>query len=241
MTEAIPTSINGRWTLLLPEHRAARPEWGWWEAQRLAAMHHVIRPGDRIFDVGAEEGDFPALWATWGARVTCFEPNPLVWPNIRFIFEANDLVTPDWFCGFAADGSSHSWRRHSSACGSVWPDSAFGPVIGDHGFQTIPEYPDTPRVTVDDWCAATGQVPDVVTMDVEGAELRVLRGAVETLRAHRPVVFVSVHPEFMAETYGDSADALHALMADLGFESRFLCRDHEEHWIWAHPEGRAFP
>jgi hypothetical protein len=62
-----PTLINGRWPLLLPDHRAARPSWGWWEATRLAAMHHFIQPGDVVYDVGAEEGDFPCLFSTWGA------------------------------------------------------------------------------------------------------------------------------------------------------------------------------
>jgi hypothetical protein len=133
----IPTAINGRddWTLLLPEHRHFRREWPWFEAGRLHAMRHFIGDGDVVFDIGAEEGDFPALWATWGAEVVLVEPNDRVWPNIRAIFEANDLGhrVLATFSGFAGpeprDLPEQSWLHVDG-----WPNSAYGAVIGDHGF-----------------------------------------------------------------------------------------------------------
>lgn len=248
MTRLRSTAINGRWDLLLPDHRAARPEWPWWEATRLAAMHHTITgmAAPVIFDVGAEEGDFPALWAKWGASVVLFEPNPLVWPNVKVIFEGNGLGVPRLcFVGFAADDTD--WDHEAlNALGEgsagTWPSCASGPVIGDHGFQTIPEYPGTARVRIDDVVARTSIVPDVVTIDVEGAELRVLRGAAGVLAAHRPVVFVSIHPAFMADTYGDREGDLYELMGSLGYEDRFLCEDHERHVVFWHPDGAVtFP
>ena len=101
----IPTYINDRWVLILPEHRHDRPEWPWWEATRLAAMYHFIGEGDVVYDIGAEEGDFPALFAKWGAQVVLVEPNPLVWPNIKAIFDANELshMVIGSFVGFASD------------------------------------------------------------------------------------------------------------------------------------------
>ena len=57
MTEVRLVHVNGRWPLWLPEHRAARPEWPWWEAARLSAMHHVLgQGGHTVWDVGAEIG-----------------------------------------------------------------------------------------------------------------------------------------------------------------------------------------
>ena len=49
-------------------------------------------------------------------------------------------------------------------------------------------------VTIDSLCtAAKLPQPDLVKIDVEGAEALVLRGARETIRLAQPVVFVAVH------------------------------------------------
>lgn len=227
----VPTLINGRWLLRLPEHRAARDSWPWWEATRLAAMRHHLDQGDVVWDVGAEEGDFPALWASWGAQVVLAEPNPRVWPNIRAIFYGNHLPDP-LFCwpGFLGDVDDRG--REPPALG--WPGCAEGPVIGDHGFCQLGERPDLPTASIDSLVIDGVRPPTVLTMDVEGSELHVLRGARETLEAHRPKVFVSIHPEVMLDHYGlqDGVQMVRNLMASHGYDEQFLSIDHEHHWMF---------
>lgn len=236
--EMVPTAINGRWNLSLPRHRAARPEWPWWEATRLAAMHHVLGEGGHVvWDVGAEEGDFPALWASWGNQVVLAEANPAVWPNIRAIFEANDLVPPlvCWpgFFGETVDIESVPFPGWDVV---GWPLCAAGEVIGDHGFCQLGERPDLPTTTIDRLVDDGAAPPTVLTMDVEGSELHVLRGARHVLAAHRPHVFVSIHETFMLEHYGleHGVEMVRNLMAGHGYEETYLCTDHEAHW-WFRP------
>lgn len=223
--------MNGRWPLLLPEHRADRPEWPWWEATRLAAMAHHIGVGDCVWDVGAEEGDFPALWSSWGAAVVLAEPNPLVWPNIKAIFEANLLPEPlaTWV-GFLGPVQHTGIMPPTKG----WPTCADGPVIGDHGFCQLGERPDIPQTTIDHLVHVGVQPPTVITMDVEGSELHVLRGAEQTIDAYRPLVFVSIHPEFMAHHYGlhDGVQMVRNLMSDHDYSEQFLSIDHEHHWMF---------
>jgi FkbM family methyltransferase len=237
----VPTSINGRWTLLLPEHRAARPEWPWWEATRLAAMAHHIGPGDVVWDVGAEEGDFPALWSSWGAQVVLAEPNPLVWANIRAIFEANDLPAPAaCLVGFFSDRTDllenpEGWLRIGGE--HPWPPCADGEVIGDHGFMQLGERPDVIQLTIDDLAQIHADKippPTVITMDVEGSELQVLMGGAGTIVKHRPKVFVSIHPEFMQHHYGivDGVQAVRGWFAQARYDEQFLSIDHEHHWLF---------
>lgn len=261
--ELLPTLINERWTLLLPPHRAARAEWPVWERERLAAMADVIGPGDVVYDIGAEEGDFPALWASWGADVVLVEPNPRVWPNIRTIFDGNGLTghVLGWHVGFAGDHpTAGSWEHQpgqsldepldrpddpmpsplSGGRRTGWPRCAYGPVIGDHGFLVLPERPDVPATTIDRLAVRHG-APTVITIDVEGAELTVLRGAYDQLRQSHPRVFVSVHLDlpWIDEKYpGDTGERVGEFMEALGYKGRLLATDHEEHWEWQHPNGR---
>jgi hypothetical protein len=99
--EMVEALLNGSYRIILPKHRADRPEWyteKGWERARLAALKEAIQTkyfyDPTIYYVGAEEGEMPALCQMWGAKVVMFEPNPLVWPNIRAVWEANQLPRP---------------------------------------------------------------------------------------------------------------------------------------------------
>lgn len=243
------TLINGRWSLLLPPHRAERPEWPHWEAARLSHMHHHLGAGGHIvYDIGAEEGDFPGLWSSWGNDVVLFEPNPLVWRNIAEIWRANELEAPlACFAGFAANESRFDRDPKTiTTPGSdyqpegTWPTSAAGPLISDHGFCNLRERDDLPRIKLDTMAEIVAP-PTVITMDVEGAELHVLRGAEQTLRRYRPLVWVSVHRDMMKDMYAHTGPMLHKFMAECDYESTYLASDHEAHWFWSPVELKARP
>lgn len=74
------------------------------------------------------------------------------------------------------------------------------------------------QVTVDGFCAQRGVHPDVIKIDVEGAELAVLRGAERTLRSDRPTVILSVHPRQMV-SLGATVEELEQLLRDLGYRA----------------------
>lgn len=243
----VPTRINGRWNLLLPEHRAHRPEWPWWEATRLAAMANFIGNGDVVYDIGAEEGDFPALFAQWGAEVVLVEPNPKVWPNIKAIFEANDLVNKiaGSFVGFAAQGIADAevglgWQE-AVIQARLFPKCADGPVIGDHGFRHLAQETDTtPQITLGHLAYMLDVQPTHITIDVEGSELSVLRGAQGVLRESRPYVWCSVHPDPLKDFYCEDPQAVYDLMESLDYKRVFLTFDHESHELFV-PTEKCWP
>src|SRR5882672_1960561 len=103
MAEMIKTMLNGEYEIILPKHRADRAEWyteEGWERERLKALEAEIKHqintklSSVVYYIGAEEGEMAALCQMWGAKVVLFEPNKLVWPNIKAIWEANDLEMP---------------------------------------------------------------------------------------------------------------------------------------------------
>lgn len=252
-TLMIPTLINGQWTLHLPEHRSLRPQWGeWsdgegnprfgWEKARLDSMYRNIESTDIIYDLGAEEGDMAALYQSWlGPQTTgglcLFEPNEKVWPNIKAIWRANHLIDPlETWVGFAGDRDNilATYQEHQTP----WPPCADGPVIGDHGFLNLCERPDVSSVRLDSFALVTGYFPDIITIDVEGAEFNVLAGALEILKDKKPLVYVSIHPQFMKDMYDTDARVLHELMGQMGYRAKFLEEDHEQHFVFWHPMGR---
>ncbi len=58
--------------------------------------------------------------------------------------------------------------------------------------------------------------PDVIKIDVEGAEYLVLEGARRTLAMHRPTMFLSLHPAQL-ESLGHSVRAVESLLGSLGY------------------------
>lgn len=253
MAEMVRALLNGRWWLTIPKHRADRPEWytdKGWERARLDAMHDVIEEGDTVIDVGAEEGDMSALCAKWAGptgSMILVEPNPRVWPNIRAIWDHNDDLAPvvDWFVGFlSAETVLDPPNDNVTAVAEpmpdrdrvLWPQCAYGEVIRDHGFRHLAQEADaTPQIRLDDLWSTDVSV-DVITMDVEGSEFEVLKGAYEVLANDKPAVFVSIHRAFLWDLYKTKAPELHQWMNGLGYESRLLAVDHEEHWLFTHPQ-----
>lgn len=269
--------INGKWPLVLPEHRAQREEWATgWEPERLDSMYANLRPGMVLYDIGTEEGDLSALFAKWvrgctvvdcpcqdgdscnyedvalpdgelseamtrpdgwhRGGIVMVEPNPRVWPNIRVIWEANDMPAPLWtLSGFVGD-TDHLLERRDM--GVPWPECAGGPVIGDHGFLNIKESPFLPAVTVDTIAAQFATPPDAITMDIEGAEILAARGMQHTLAEHRPLVWVSVHAEAMFHDWGVYQAEFHSAFHQHGYEKQFLGFDHEQHWFYYPGERR---
>lgn len=248
----VHTQMNQRWDIILPHHRAMRPINSWWEAQRLAATHariHALTGAlgrkPRVLDVGAEEGDFPCLYSLWGAEVFLVEPNPLVWPWIKRTFDANRQVPKGLFVGLL--GSPEQVNNLEPTFRGDWPECAFDDdPTPEHGFQHLHEHGEvSPVWTLDmmlNWSA--GWTPDIVAMDIEGGELHCLMGADRTLREHRPELFISIHPEFLIDLYGQSEHEVKAFLADRGYRLQFICEDHERHyhavplerpWPWADP------
>lgn len=233
------TLINGQWKLILPDHRADRPEWvTGWEPERISSMCDLLTHEDVLYDIGTEEGDMSGLFSRWVDDIVIVEPNPRVWPNIRAIWEANDLKTPlGIFVGFAGRETriSQAWYdEHVQHDG--WPECAYGPLIGDHGFLNITERPEVSMWSIDDIAQITGRPPTAITVDVEGSEWEVMRGAEQTLLNNRPLVWLSVHPEFMFFHYQEYEADLHKWMADRGYKKVHLAMDHEHHWLYV-PEG----
>ena len=72
--------------------------------------------------------------------------------------------------------------------------------------------------TLDTYCKSNDLHPEVIKIDVEGAELRVLKGLRMTIKQLMPVVFLSVHKSLLL-SFGDDVDMLSRYVQSLGYRS----------------------
>ena len=234
MTEMIKTILNGEFEMVLPKHRADRPDWYYpngWEKLRLKSMHDNIGSGDVVYYVGAEEGEFPALCQMWGAEVVLFEPNPKVWAHFPITWSANNLEIP-MVCvpGFASDKINSLARIYYNE----WPPEVNNELIAAHGFKELYLEGDTyGQITIDS-CVYDHNIkpPTAISLDVEGSEWRVLGGAERTIREHKPKIWLSGHPEFMLQQWNEALHDLRKWIKGLGYTETLLDYQHEVHLFY---------
>jgi FkbM family methyltransferase len=172
---------------------------------RLAA--EVVRPGDTVWDIGANMGLFSlaaAVLAGPEGRVLAVEPDTdlaglLRRSAARGLGHAPVEVLP----AAVSDGLSvarFNVARRNRATSHL---AGFGSAMagGVRSTQLVP------TVTLD-WLAAQFPVPDVLKIDVEGAELAVLSGAAAVLARS---------PALICEVSGQNAVAVSGLLAGHGY------------------------
>lgn len=75
-------------------------------------------------------------------------------------------------------------------------------------------------LTLDRYCERAGVAPDLIKMDIEGAEIAVLEGAREVCMRHRPTLLIELHQRRLRRQGRDPARVLE-LLAKYGYRVRF--------------------
>jgi FkbM family methyltransferase len=172
------------------EHRIARDD------NNLAALiRATLRPGDIGVDVGANVGGILRHFtaAAPDASHHAFEPLPELAAKLRQEFP--DVAVHE--CALADRDDEVTFHRVVDSPG--WSGLAVQDAVRDSRTEALT----VPLRRLDDEIA--GSTPRLVKIDVEGAELGVLRGAHRILRDARPVV-VFEHAMLHADAYDTTPD-----------------------------------
>jgi FkbM family methyltransferase len=161
------------------------------EPEQTSAFISNLNEGQVLFDVGANVGYYTILGAKLvgsRGRVIAFEP---VVRNIVYLYRHILL------------NKARNVSIISAACSDTLSLAAFS--RGDNyatGFLEVNglkrnenEAFLVPTVTIDIAVRQLGTYPDVIKVDVEGAELTVLKGAHMTLHKAKPKIFLSTHSD----------------------------------------------
>ena len=153
---------------------------GTYELDKQLAMQKFVRPGMTIYDVGANRGFYMLFFSQLTGptgRVYAFEPLP---SQVQALLDHVRLnaVANAWIIDSAASDrtgmSGFSFDRGAS-------ENALSDENNSHLIVST--------LRLDD---ANLPPADFIKIDVEGAELAVLKGAAKLLREHRPILFVAL-------------------------------------------------
>ena len=221
--------------LWLNEPLASWDVWDYWERERIESMRTHLKQGDILFDIGTEQGWCNLVYAQMVGpeNMVLIEPTPEFWPNIKALWEKNFDKRPlAFYDGLFSDKTTDIQRGARNF--DAWPMAAAGDLIDRNKYVYIhEEHQGVPEITLDDYVARTGIIPTALTMDTEGSELLILRGAEDTLRRHKPKLFISIHPDLGERDYGVKPQQVHDFLTGLGYSGEYLATDHEEHWYFS--------
>ncbi len=168
---------------------------GTYESDLASAVAAAVNQGDVCYDVGAYRGFFSGVFALAGAGdVLAFEPLPENYAQLQRL-AANNPQLPLRLEPIAL-GSEEGLAEFS-----VMPDSSMG-KLADSSFQSDAPRASilqVPRRTLDGLTSESAYPPpQVMKIDVEGAEAEVLQGAMKTLQTARPILFIEAHSQPLA-------------------------------------------
>lgn len=171
-------------------------------------LRSMARPGMNALDVGAHRGvTTVALAKSVGpsGHVYAFEPVPEYCQAARDNLRRNGVVNAEVF-ELALSDRKTRLRFHQRGGSS-------GVVPGEEERVLTVE-----ATTVVDFLAQGGiEEIKLLSLDCEGSELRVLRGAEALLREQAPQIFCEIHPDFL-KSLGESPGELAGFLEDLGYQ-----------------------
>lgn len=161
---------------------------GTYEPHFANTFYHRAENADSIYDIGCNYGYFTLLACTNpSASVYAFEPVPNLQQECTDLLIENKLTTRVELIRSAV----------SDATGSVTPGSdETGLMASALRGQRFDEEStiEVPCTSIDAWLASgEAKPPQLMKIDVDGAEGLVLKGAEKTISAHQPDILVEVH------------------------------------------------
>lgn len=191
---------------------------GWASKQAIGLFdwaRRYVKPGMHIWDLGANQGLFAfaaAARAGPQASVIAFEPDPFLISLLERSIASGThqgapvsvlplAVAEDLAIGrFLLSATDRTLNHLLEAKGNLRTG-------GSRGSRMV-------IVVTLDWLSEQLTPPDLIKIDVEGAEDRVLRGGIQLLRSHRPILITEVAAE-CAHSVAETFQAADYLMLDV--------------------------
>lgn len=186
----------------------------------------VLLAGARVFvDVGASLGQYTffANKVMKKGRIIAVEPDPIRFEELarncdkwRSLSD-NELIAVNAAASDKEDGKIRFYTTQTNVSGGLFVHEVKPALLKASEIEALRwEEILVESCTLDTLLA--GRIPDIVKIDVEGAELRVLRGAKNLLRAGKTKFLVELHGGWTDPEGQKDLSEVYGLMASFGYE-----------------------
>jgi FkbM family methyltransferase len=166
----VGSSIHGCWL-------------GHYEIEKQAVIRELVKPGMRVFDVGANAGFYTLAFARLvgeGGHVWAFEPHEANLQNLRRHVALNNFANVTVVPAAVAERAGVA-RFASGASNSM-------------GHLTEGGICDVQTVSLDEFCVQAGiDCPDLIELDIEGGESLALKGAGHVIAQGKATILLALH------------------------------------------------
>ena len=196
---------------------------GMFERQTVNAYRRMIRPGDVVFDIGANIGAHTLHFAqSVGShgQVVAFEPTDFAFSKLLRNVSRNPTLAPriraEQAMCVATQGELAPGRLYSS-----WPLIQHAELHGKH-YGKLKDTSGARTVTLDGYLQGSDvQRVSFIKIDVDGYEVDVLLGSLNTLHRFKPTLIMELAP-YTLEERGSSIDKLLEILVSAKYTIRTL-------------------
>lgn len=197
-----------------------------YEPETFTFLRENLKTGDTMLDIGAHIGLFSVVGAelvTPGGRVFSFEPTPHTSQVLSEVVRINDLSDTVFVRREAVSNSKGKTVFYDTGDDVSNANSL---VKLDRRKVGI----DVDVTSVDAFVQENALSPNCLKIDVEGAELDLLRGAKATFLKYRPVARLGLHPNQIGQN-GQSLDEIWNVIDEYQYRVKSGGNDVERQWF----------
>jgi FkbM family methyltransferase len=190
-----------------------------------SVLQRIVRRGMTVYDVGAYIGFFSLMLARLcGAdgRVFAFEPEPANFQRLKRHIDYNSICNVIALEMAVLESSRIAYleKVYPSFDSRMAEETLGNGTLGDKNNRQQGTVAKVTAISLDDFVhEQANPAPDVIKIDVEGAESKVLLGAGRILKEARPII--------VCETHGD---ARHQEVCQILNEHAYRIFDDENSW-----------
>ena len=184
------------------------------EAESVERVLSEVKQGDVFYDVGSCVGLYSIHVALLGASVIAFEPDPSYRKRLKRNIRINNLRKKIKVLDWAVSDKAGNVTLYTDGVEGNSPSLR---QVGSRGNVIV-------RTDTIDNAIRKKQIPapNIVKLDIEGAEILALRGMKKLLTSSKAprFLFVEFHPEFLPD-YASSFEECKKLVEEFGYRNEY--------------------